>query len=82
MYIVNSIRGVRFKWNDNAKKINSDVTQESQVGVIAQEVEDYIPEVIKEGFDGHKAVRYENLTAILIEAVKELSEKVKRLEDR
>ena len=46
------------------------------VGVIAQEIESVLPEIVAERDDGIKAVRYERLTALLIEAVKELSAKV------
>jgi len=52
------------------------------VGVIAQEVEKVLPELVSDRENGYKAVKYEKLTAILIEAVKELSNRVKGLEQR
>jgi hypothetical protein len=51
------------------------------IGVIAQEVEKIFPEIVTTRDNGYKAVKYEKLTAILIEAVKELTNKVKSLED-
>jgi hypothetical protein len=50
------------------------------VGVIAQEVEKVLPELVSDRENGYKAVKYDKLTAVLIEAVKELSERVKVLE--
>jgi hypothetical protein len=46
-----------------------------QIGVIAQEVEKVLPEVIKEE-DGVKTVAYPNMVGILIEALKELNDRV------
>ena len=55
-----------------------------EVGVSAQEVEKVLPEVIRPSAigKGYKTVAYEKLTPLLIEAVKELSEKVNKLESR
>ena len=52
------------------------------VGVIAQEVEKVLPELVSDRENGYKAVKYEKLTAVLIQAVKELSERVKTLESK
>ena len=52
------------------------------IGVIAQEVEKVLPELVSDRENGYKAVKYEKLTAVLIEAVKELSERVKALEGK
>ena len=52
------------------------------VGVIAQEVEKVLPELVSDRENGYKAVKYDKLTAVLIEAVKELSERVKTLEGK
>jgi hypothetical protein len=46
------------------------------IGVIAQEVEKVFPEIVTTRNNGYKAVKYEKLTAVLIEAVKELTEKL------
>jgi hypothetical protein len=50
------------------------------IGVIAQEIEAVLPELVTTRDNGYKAVKYEKLTAVLIQAVKELSERVKVLE--
>jgi len=49
------------------------------IGVIAQEVEKVAPEVVTTRENGYKAVKYEKLVALLIQAVKELSSEVDSL---
>lgn len=70
--LVNQMRGVYYDRID---------TGEAGVGVIAQEMQDIVPEVVKEN-DGTLSVAYGNLVGVLIEAVKELSNKVAALEAR
>ena len=50
------------------------------MGVIAQEVEKVFPELVTTDDQGRKKVEYEGLIAPLIEAVKELDERVRSLE--
>jgi len=75
---VKHIRGVRFDWNDK-----QDVYEGHDIGVIAQEVEEVLPELVhyREHSDS-KSVDYVKLTAVLIEAVKELELKVAALEKK
>ena len=60
-----------------------DVYEGHDIGVIAQEVEKVYPELVhhREHNDS-KAVDYVKLTAVLIEAVKELAAKVEKLESK
>jgi hypothetical protein len=53
-----------------------------QVGLIAQEVEQIVPEVVSQDLEGMKSVNYGALVGVLIEAVKELSQKVEDLESK
>ena len=72
---VEALKGVTFKW----KKNDAD-----SAGVIAQDVEKVLPEVVRSVNDPdgntYKAVNYSGLTSILIEAIKDLSARVKALE--
>ena len=54
------------------------------IGVIAQEIEKILPEIVLTADDemGTKSVDYSRITAVLIEAVKELSARVKELENK
>jgi hypothetical protein len=51
-----------------------------QIGVIAQETEPHLPEVVFETEDGIKRVAYGNITGLLIEAIKDLSARIVQLE--
>ena len=53
-----------------------------EIGVIAQEVEKVLPELVKENPDGTKAVAYQNMVAVLIEAIKEQQEQINELRSR
>ena len=73
---VRSISGNTFTWN---KK--SVYNGEEGTGIIAQEIEALgLPGVTETRQDGTKAVRYDRLVPLLIEAIKELDGKVKSLE--
>lgn len=74
---VNKLGGYEFDWNSN-----QEVHTGHDIGVIAQEVEAQYPELVHDRDNGYKAVDYVKLTAVLIEAVKELSEKVRVLENK
>ena len=54
----------------------------NDLGVIAQEIKQIAPEIVTERENGYLAVDYEKIVPLLIEAIKELSAKVKELENR
>ena len=70
---VEQLRGVTYTRDDR-----------EEIGVIAQEIEKILPEIVLTADDemGTKSVDYSRITAVLIEAVKELSAKVKELENK
>ena len=61
-------------------KYNNDVSQKTQVGFIAQQVETIFPEVVETDKNGFKSMIYSNLVAPVVEAIKELYEKITRHE--
>ena len=67
---VNSLRGVSFDWKENGK---------SSYGVIAQELEEVLPELVKQG--EVKSVNYNGIIGVLIEAVKELKNEIEELKN-
>lgn len=83
LHLLSQIRGVRYDWTDEAieKKGGEDgyFVRKKDVGVIAQEVEAILPEIVAENPEGIKGVKYERLIALLIEAVKELKAEVDAL---
>lgn len=73
---VNQIGGYEFDWNSNSSHSGHDV------GVLAQEIEKVLPEIVATREDGYKAVRYEKIVALLIEAVKEQQLQIDELKSR
>ena len=67
---VKSLRGVSFDWLENGN---------SEVGVIAQEVEAVLPDVVSTNDQGIKSVKYGNMVALLIEAMKEQQAQIDEL---
>jgi flagellar biosynthesis chaperone FliJ len=47
--------------------------------MIAQEVEQVIPDLVQENTEGIKVLHYQNLTAVLVEAIKEQQEQINTL---
>tara|TARA_B100000242_G_C42661032_1_gene310277 strand:- start:12 stop:512 length:501 start_codon:yes stop_codon:yes gene_type:complete len=73
---VRSISGNTFTWNEKSVYNGKEGT-----GIIAQEIEALeLPGVTETREDGTKAVRYDRLVPLLIEAIKELDGKIKSLE--
>jgi hypothetical protein len=74
------INGVTFDWTDEeiARRggIDEYFVRKHDVGVIAQEIEEVLPEIVATRLDGFKAVQYEKIVPLLIEAIKELSDQV------
>ena len=59
--------------------MKSDESQKQKVGFIAQEIEEHLPQVVSTDPDGIKSVAYGNITALLVEAIKELNTKIDNL---
>ena len=80
---IQKLNGVLFDWKkeyiDQRGGEDGYFVRKKDVGVIAQEVEKVLPEAVAERPDGIKAVKYDRLTCLLIEAVKKLSAQVEVL---
>ncbi|NEO40717.1 MAG: hypothetical protein F6J90_32040 [Moorea sp. SIOASIH] len=68
------LRGVSYQWKDEQK-----ATQETQIGLVAQEVEEVFPELVSTDSQGMKSLSYSKLIAPLIEAIKEQNKKILEL---
>ena len=75
---LDKIKGVKFKWND----IHKDFKGKEDIGVIAQDVEKVLPEIVTTRDTGYKAVDYQKLSVLLIESVKELKKEVEELKSK
>ena len=78
---VAQLNGYYYTPNETAQALGVD-NNGVEVGVSAQEVEAVLPEIVTDSAVGkdYKTVMYEKLTPLLIEAVKELTQKVEKLE--
>ena len=76
---IDQISGVTFDWVPEIS-LTDPLKANREAGVLAQEVEKVLPEVVTTRDDGYMAVRYEKLVPLLIEAIKELKQKVTQLE--
>lgn len=70
------LNGVEFDFIESA---NSGYLGVHQIGLIAQDVKEIIPEVVGENIDGNLGVSYQHLVALLVEAVKEQQEQINEL---
>jgi hypothetical protein len=87
------LSGVYYTNNDVAKE-HGYTSEETQVGVLAQEIEAVLPEIVKaapidldengnsKSGENYKTVQYEKLVPLLIEAIKELEAQVAELKAR
>ena len=82
------IRGVRYFWKENAL-VSSDRKNREEIGFIAQELNHVLPEVVFGSEDTVFQVKYADIIALCIEAIKEQSvlldvkeEKLSKLEKR
>lgn len=80
------ISGVMFDWTDSEveRRGGEDgyFVRKHDTGVIAQEVERVLPEVVATRDDGYKAVKYEKLAGLIIQAVNELADQVDELKKK
>ena len=68
--IVKHLRGVTYNWKD---------TDRPGIGVIAQEVELYLPQVVVESDNESKTVQYGNMVGLLIEAIKQQQKQIEQM---
>ncbi len=75
---VKSLTGYTFTWNDKHEQFNGN----NDIGVVAQEVEKVLPEIVDTRDNGYKAVKYEKMVALLIEAVKDQQKQIDELKEK
>ena len=67
---VMALRGVSFDWKEGGAKA---------IGLIAQEAEKVIPEIVLRDENGYLGIKYNNLIGVLVEAIKEQQEQINTL---
>lgn len=76
--LINSLRGVRYDFRVDEFE-NKRFSSERQIGLIAQEVIEVLPEVVSEDHEGYLSVAYSSIVPVLIEAVKEQQQQIEKL---
>ena len=83
---MDKIRGVRFEWTDDYLEQHGGeddyFNRRHDVGVIAQELREVLPELVAERPDGYLAVKYDRIVALLIQSVKELKQEINELKKK
>jgi hypothetical protein len=73
---VTKLNGVTWTWNDDVNEITKTTPN---TGLIAQEVQEVLPEVVMEREDGHLGLDYSKMMGLLVEAIKEQQIKINNL---
>jgi hypothetical protein len=78
---VSKIGGYEFDWKEltEEEKKTQHGNEGHDIGVIAQEVEKVLPEVVTTRENGFKGVKYDKMVALLIESIKELKSEIEEL---
>ena len=76
---VQSLKGVTWDWNSNADELQQSLPN---VGVIAQDVEKVLPQLVIDRDNGFKGVDYAKLTGLLIEAIKDQQKQIDELKSK
>lgn len=68
---VSRLQGISYEWRTNEYP-DMGFTKGKHIGLVAQDMEDVLPELVSEDKDGYKGISYNKLTAVLVEAIKAL----------
>jgi hypothetical protein len=77
---IEAIGGYTFDWKPEHKDLHG--FEGHDVGVIAQEIESILPEIVTTRDTGYKAVKYEKIVPLLIEAIKDLQKQIDELKSK
>jgi trimeric autotransporter adhesin len=73
---VKQLNGVTWNWNEDANEVTKTAPT---TGLIAQEVQEVLPEVVKEREDGYLGIDYSKMVGLLVEAIKEQQNQIDSL---
>ncbi|WP_164464373.1 tail fiber domain-containing protein [Chryseobacterium sp. G0162] len=76
--IINRLRPVSYFWNETGKKKGGNA--QLQYGLVAQEVEKVLPNIVSTDNDGYKSVNYNELIPLLLQTVQEQGKKIEELQ--
>jgi hypothetical protein len=73
---VTKLNGVTWEWNDDVNEVTKSTPK---TGLIAQEVQEVLPEVVREREDGFLALDYSKMMGLMVEAIKEQQKQIDSL---
>jgi hypothetical protein len=73
---VTKLNGVTWEWNDDVDVVTKETPK---TGLIAQEVQEVLPEVVKERADGFLSLDYSKMMGLMVEAIKEQQQQIHSL---
>ncbi len=79
---IQSLNGYYFNWNKNAISELKYNNKRLQIGLIAQDIEKVLPELVIDNANGYKSVDYTKISAVLIEAIKEQQKQIEELKEK
>ena len=74
------LNGVYFYW-DKSIEYNKSRENKRQLGMIAQEVEEVLPEIVTTNKEGYKGINYEFMVGFLVEVVKKQQREIDELKE-
>jgi chaperonin cofactor prefoldin len=76
---IGKLQGVRYNWR-NSEFPTLGLPNKTDLGLIAQDVEKVLPELVDTDNSGYKSVQYSHLVAVLVEAIKEQQKQIEKLQ--
>ena len=77
LFKVKQLSGITFTWNEKAEKVEKEKGRD--VGLIAQEVQKVLPEIVQTRPNGTLAIQYDKVVPLLVEAIKEQQNQIEEL---
>lgn len=77
--LIQVLEAIRYSWKSEEFP-DRNLDRGPQIGLIAQDVEKVLPELVKTDLQGYKAISYEKLSAVLVQAIKEQQKRIEKLE--
>ena len=74
---MDKIGGYTFVWNDK-----QNVYKGKDIGVVAQEIQEIMPEIVATRANGYLGVKYEKIVPLLIESIKELKQEIDEIKEK
>ena len=79
IYKLRQLKGVEYEWNDKQDTYPSGSLDS---GIIAQDVQKVLPQLVKERNDGWLGVRHDRLVGLLVEAIKDQQDQIDEMKDQ